>query len=209
MIVEHVTLELETAQTCAVMGESGSGKSSILAAVLGFVKPRSGKISIDGKAMRTLRPAQWRHVRRHVISAIFQQGELIGELSPVENVAVAPLIAGETHHESFRRAEVLLSQLGLPTGEQPTSTLSGGEQQRVAVARALATRPRIILADEPTAALDAENRSRVGELLLSIPERWGCSVLLATHDEALATSTDCTYLLIPHALGPSTWTEKK
>lgn len=208
-IFEHVDLVLDPARSCAIMGASGSGKSTILAAILGYVKPRTGSIALDGRSMGALRPRDWREIRRHMISAVYQQGELIGELTPAENIAIAPLIGGQSHRESYRRAHELLEELGLPTTAQPSSTLSGGEQQRVAVARALATRPRLILADEPTASLDAENRTLVGDLLLSIPQRWGCSVLLSTHDAELAELTDDAYSLTPQEGGASAWSQMR
>ena len=205
-IVESVSLDLAASSTCSITGHSGSGKSSIIAAILGFVKPSSGRVMMDGVDLATFGKREWRDYRRRTVSAVFQQGELIGELTPLENVALAPLIAGLPRRSAFERAEAVLEQLGLTATGQLTSTMSGGEQQRIALARALATEPRLIVADEPTAALDLENRLLVSELLYSIPDRWGCAVLIVTHDLTLARAADAMYELVPAPRGgASTW----
>ena len=185
-VVDDVSLRVHEGESSAIIGRSGSGKSSILSAILGMVKVSSGEIVVDGKQVGVLSARERRHYLRDTVSMVFQHGELIDELAPVENVAVAALLAGVPRAEAFERSESLLEQLEVPTGGSTTGVLSGGERQRVAVARALVTRPRLVLADEPTGSLDAEFRAVVGGAILSIPDRWGSALLLVTHDETLA-----------------------
>ncbi len=121
---------------------------------------------------------------------VFQFGELLPELSARENVALAALLAGVAHTTAYDRAEALLAHLGVPEGGTPTAYLSGGERQRVAVARALITDPPLILADEPTGALDQENRDAVADILFDLPKRDGRALLVVTHDQAVARRAD-------------------
>lgn len=200
-VLADVDLEVGAKRSAAITGRSGSGKSSLLSAILGMVPLASGSIVVEGRDVASLRGASRREYLRRVVSVVFQHGELLEELEPVENVAVAAILAGAGRESAFRDAESLLEDLGVPAYGVTTQVLSGGEQQRVAVARALITRPALVLADEPTGSLDAEFRDLVGDLVLSIPERWGSSVLVVTHDDALARRADDSYRLIPDENG--------
>lgn len=200
-VLSDLHLEVGAGRSAAIMGRSGSGKSSLLGAVLGMVPIASGRIEVGGRDVTSLRGAQRREYLRRVVSVVFQHGELLEELEPVENVAIAAILAGMDRTTAFRDAGALLSNLEVPVRGVRTQVLSGGEQQRVAVARALITRPSLVLADEPTGSLDAEFREMVGDLVLSIPERWGSSVLVVTHDDALARRADDTYRLVPDETG--------
>ena len=196
-VLASVSLSVPERSSAAIIGRSGSGKSSLLAAILGMIKVAGGDIFVDGQRIQTLSGRERRAYLRNTVSAIYQHGELIDELDPMENVAVAALLAGFPRPEAFERSSDLLAQLEVPSDGRLTHVLSGGERQRVAVARALVTRPKLILADEPTGSLDPEFRDVVSDLILSIPERWGSSLLLVTHDEELAGRTDAIYRLRP------------
>lgn len=121
---------------------------------------------------------------------VFQAGELMPELEPMENVAIAAMIAGVPAELAWSRSAALLDGLQVPNTGAPTAQLSGGERQRVAIARALINRPGLVIADEPTGSLDPELRDAICDLLYSIPERWGAAVLVVTHDVAVATRAD-------------------
>lgn len=202
-VVEDVALHLAAGQSAAILGRSGSGKSSILAALLGMVKPVAGTITVDGIDATRLRGAARRNYLRSTVSVVFQRGELLDELEPLENVMVPALLAGIDRDTALSRSRDLLERVSVPATGITTGVLSGGEQQRVAVARALVTRPKLVLADEPTGSLDVEFRDVVGDLVLSIPEQWGAALLMVTHDETLALRADATYRLTPSEDGPA------
>lgn len=202
-VLEGVSLTVPAGSSAVILGRSGSGKSSILAAVLGMARTSSGSVVVDGADVTRVRGRARRDYLRHVVSVVFQRGELLDELDPLENVMVPALLAGIDRDTATRRALKLLAHVGVTSTGNPTAVLSGGEQQRVAVARALVTQPRLVLADEPTGALDAEFRDLVGDLVLSIPEQWGSALLMVTHDEALAACADAVYRLTAGDMGPS------
>ncbi|MGP5254186.1 ABC transporter ATP-binding protein [Brachybacterium alimentarium] len=197
-ILTNVSFEINAGESLAITGRSGTGKSSLLAALLGMVRPASGSMTIDGHDVGSLRGARRNDYLRKSVSVVFQHGELIDELEPIENVAIPALLAGTPRDQAMHHAHDLLTQLEVPQTGVTTRLLSGGEQQRVAVARALVTRPKLILADEPTGALDVEFQEIVGDLILSIPDRWGAALLLVTHDMALARRADSSFALVAH-----------
>ncbi|MFG2718754.1 ABC transporter ATP-binding protein [Streptomyces sp. NPDC048416] len=177
-------------QSVAVMGPSGSGKSSLLSLILGLARADAGCLDVAGTDMGLLkgrRLAQWR--RRH-LGMVFQFGELLPELTPVENVALPALLSGGNRADAFARAHDLLTGLGVPADGVATSDLSGGERQRAAVARALMGKPSLILADEPTGALDEQARDQVADVLFRVPKDTGCGLLVVTHDPAVARRAD-------------------
>ncbi|MEU9296870.1 ABC transporter ATP-binding protein [Streptomyces sp. NPDC048266] len=195
VLLDDVELRVERGESAAVTGPSGSGKSTLLNCVLGLIRPDAGRISVAGTELGGLSPRALARHRRDSTGMVFQFGELLPELTPLENVALAALLAGAGRSAAFDRAGELLEQLGVPAEGTPTAELSGGERQRAAVARALVNRPTLLLADEPTGSLDARNRENVAELLFSLPSRWGCGVLLVTHDETVAARADRRYAL--------------
>ncbi len=129
-------------------------------------------------------------MRRHDVGMVFQSGELMPEIEPVENVALAALVAGVPADEAWDRSAALLEDLEVPVGGRVTASLSGGERQRVAVARALVNKPALVLADEPTGSLDSELRDALCDVLYDIPRRWGASLLVVTHDATVAARAD-------------------
>ncbi|MFI9235683.1 ABC transporter ATP-binding protein [Streptomyces sp. NPDC053079] len=185
-LLSSLDLIVRAGESVAVMGPSGSGKSSLLSLVLGLVRPQAGQVRIAGRDLVGMRHAHVTRLRQRHIGMVFQFGELLPELTPVENVILPALLAGEGQTTAHRRARQLLEELGVPVDGVATSDLSGGERQRAAVARALMENPSLLLADEPTGALDEGSRDHVADVLFSVPERRGCGLLVVTHDRTVA-----------------------
>lgn len=195
-LLDDVKLSVSPGESVAVTGPSGSGKSTLLMCVLGLIKPQAGTVTVADREITGLGPGQLARVRRETLGMVFQFGELLPELSPVENVALPVLLDGGRHQDAYRRAEELLEELGVPVGPTPTGMLSGGERQRTAVARALITEPAVLLADEPTGALDPEAKEGVAELLFTTVRTRGCALLVVTHDLTVAARADRRYELV-------------
>lgn len=195
VLLDNACLEVEAGRSAAVTGPSGSGKSTLLMCLLGLTRPERGAVRVAGTDITRLTSRKVARHRRETTGMVFQFGELLPELSPVENVALAALLAGTRRGPALRRASRLLSELGVPETGTATADLSGGERQRTAVARALINRPALLLADEPTGSLDPVNRDLVADLILSLPARWGCALVLVTHDPAVAARADRGYAL--------------
>ena len=185
-----VDLLLGAGEFVAVMGPSGSGKSTLLHTVGGLEPATRGEIWLDGQRVDRFSQAQWAMLRRRYIGFVFQYFNLVSTMTVADNVELAALLGGTTRREARQRREELLAELGLSAkaGAAPTR-LSGGEQQRVAVARALASRPRLLLADEPTGNLDSSNSADVLRLLGRFHRR-GQAILLVTHDARAASMAD-------------------
>ncbi|MEW6542675.1 MAG: ABC transporter ATP-binding protein [Nitrospirota bacterium] len=185
-ILNNVSLEIPEKQMVAIVGPSGSGKSTLLGLIAGLDRPTSGSILLDGVDITTLAEDQMARYRRQKIGYIFQSFHLIPTLTALENVAVPLELNGDP--QARDRSAELLDAVGLGDrlGHYPVQ-LSGGEQQRVAVARAFACRPPILLADEPTGNLDSTTGQQVIELLLSLNRDQGSTLVLVTHDPALAS----------------------
>jgi putative ABC transport system ATP-binding protein len=184
-ILDGISLQISAKQTVAIVGPSGSGKSTLLGLMAGLDRPTAGSIEIDGTEITTLSESSMARFRREKVGYIFQSFHLIPTLTAIENVAVPLELNGDRH--AGNRAAELLTAVGLSDrmGHYPVQ-LSGGEQQRVAVARAFACRPPILLADEPTGNLDSATGSQVIDLLLSLHQDYGTTLVLVTHDTALA-----------------------
>jgi len=189
VLLDRARVTVSRGESVAVMGPSGSGKSTLLSCILGLAKPDAGKIVVDGDDVTQLRGRRLAKYRHDKIGMVFQFGELVPELSPLENVALAALLAHNNRRSSYTRARKLLEELGVPeTGR--SDQLSGGERQRAAVARAIINEPGLIIADEPTGALDEETRNQVAELLVGLPRARECAMLIVTHDAAVAAQAD-------------------
>lgn len=189
-LLDGVNLLVPAGRSAAVTGPSGSGKSTLLNCLTGLTAPDAGRVVAAGRPLTGLSSRKLAKARRELVGIVFQFGELLPELTPVENVALPVLLDGGNHREAYRRAEQLLEDLGVPAGDTPTAMLSGGERQRTAVARALITRPRVLLADEPTGALDAQARETVTEVLYAAAREHGCALLVVTHDLTVAAHAD-------------------
>lgn len=188
-ILDDISLDIPTKQMVAIVGPSGSGKSTLLGLIAGLDKPTSGSIILDGVDITGLPEREMTRYRRQKIGYIFQSFHLIPTLTAQENVAVPLELNGDPTARG--RAEELLAAVGLRdrSGHYPVQ-LSGGEQQRVAVARAFACRPPILLADEPTGNLDSATGRQVIDLLLGLNRDHGSSLVLVTHDAALASHAE-------------------
>ncbi len=188
-ILDRVSLEIPAKEMVAIVGPSGSGKSTLLGLIAGLDKPTSGSIILDGVDITAMPESALARFRRRTIGYIFQSFHLIPTLTALENVAVPLELDGDPGASG--RAEALLAAVGLRdrSGHYPVQ-LSGGEQQRVAVARAFACRPPILLADEPTGNLDSGTGRQVIELLLSLNRDHGSTLVLVTHDVSLAAHAD-------------------
>lgn len=191
-LFDGLSLSLGAGESVAVTGPSGSGKSTLLSCVLGLIKPDGGAVTVTGTPMTGLRQAGLARLRAQSIGMVFQFGELLPELSPLDNVYLAALLArGGRGSEVRERAQRLLDELGVPRAAT-SQELSGGERQRTAVARALINEPALLLADEPTGALDSEARDRTAELLFDLPRQYACGLLVVTHDPGIAARADRT-----------------
>ncbi|WP_406082827.1 ATP-binding cassette domain-containing protein [Streptomyces zaomyceticus] len=169
-------------------------KSTLLSCVLGLIKPAAGSVRVMGTDIVGLRPARLAAVRARPMGMVFQFGELLPELSPLDNVMLASLLARTDRRAAQERARSLLDDLGVPRAAT-SDELSDGERQRTAVARALINEPALLLADEPTGALDTETRDRTAELLFDLPRRYACGLLVVTHDPGIAARADRTLRL--------------
>ncbi len=185
--LRNVSMAIEKGEFIALMGPSGSGKTTLLNLIGALDKPSKGKIYIDGKDVTTLKESDLTSLRRQTIGFIFQFYNLIPVLSAFENVELPMLIAGKPKKEREKRVIQLLEMVGLAdrVNHRPDE-LSGGEQQRVTIARALVNRPSLVLADEPTGDLDSNTGMEVMHALLDASKDQGATVIIVTHDPVVA-----------------------
>ena len=188
-VLSDVSLGIPARQFVAVAGPSGSGKSTLLGLIAGLDRPTAGSITVAGREITRLSEDALARFRLDTIGYIFQSFHLVPTLTAAENVAVPLELAGE--RDALPRARGLLAELGLgERAEHYPVQLSGGEQQRVAVARAVARRPPLLLADEPTGNLDTATGKQIIELIVGLNRTLGSTLVLVTHDPALAAHAD-------------------
>lgn len=190
--VKGVSCAFESGAFNALVGRSGSGKTTLLSLMAGLEKPDSGEILLDGEPFSK---ADIDKLRRERVSVIYQNFNLFPLLTVLENVMYPLLLKKTSKKEAERQAGAMLDRVGLDSGyfRRLPAMLSGGEQQRVAIARALATGAGIILADEPTGNLDGDNARNIVELLKALAHEDGRSVIVVTHDPAIAAEADAVY----------------
>ncbi|AOR32133.1 ABC transporter ATP-binding protein [Streptomyces fodineus] len=182
-----VSLEIGAGEAVAVMGPSGCGKSTLLNMIAGLDRPSAGQVRVHGEDLGAMNETGLALFRRRRIGMIFQFFNLIDDLPTIDNVALAAQLTGTPTRQARRRALELLDELGIADRRNVyPAALSGGERQRAAVARALMNRPALLLADEPTGALDSHAGEQVMDLLIDLNEL-GQTLLLVTHDQTLAT----------------------
>jgi putative ABC transport system ATP-binding protein len=181
------SLAVDAGEVLAIMGPSGSGKSTLLHCLAGILVPQSGEVLFDGVRIDTMTETQRSSLRRDRFGFVFQFGQLVPELTAAENVALPLLLSGIRRTEALRRAYGWFERLGLEGMEQRRSgELSGGQAQRVALARGLVARPEILFADEPTGALDSLTGEQVMDLLVDAAREQGTTVILVTHEPRVA-----------------------
>ncbi|MEZ5085988.1 MAG: ABC transporter ATP-binding protein [Tessaracoccus sp.] len=186
-----VDLDIASGEVLAVMGPSGSGKSTLLHILAGVFAPDSGTVEREGQIISALDEAERSRLRLADFGFVFQFGQLLPDLSAIDNVSIPLLLAGVPRREALRRSEEELTALGLKDHMQkPPGEMSGGQAQRVAVARALVTRPSVLFADEPTGALDSLAAERTMRALTSSARAAGASVVIITHDPRTAAYAD-------------------
>jgi ABC-type lipoprotein export system ATPase subunit len=185
-VLEDLDLSAEPGEHLVVTGVSGSGKSTLLALLGGLDRPQTGSVVVGGHDLHRLSRNALADFRRETVGFVFQHFGLLDTLTAAENVELAGTLAGRRPRDRRHRAAVLLDAVGLAgRAEHRAGELSGGERQRVAVARALANEPRLVLADEPTGNLDDESSDRVVRLLEALPAEHGCTLVIVTHDHRL------------------------
>lgn len=192
-VLKGIDLHIEKGEVVSIVGPSGAGKTTLLQIIGTLDKPDGGEITIDGTDVRKLSSKKLSEFRNKRIGFVFQFHQLLPEFTAVENVMLPALIAGASKGEAKKRAMELLDFMGLSerAGHKPAE-LSGGENQRVAVARALVNRPAVILADEPSGSLDSKNKAELHQLFFDLRDKTGQTFVIVTHDENLASITDRT-----------------
>ncbi|MET9963871.1 ABC transporter ATP-binding protein [Streptomyces sp. NPDC006326] len=192
-LLNGLSLSVAAGSSVAVTGPSGSGKTTLLCCLSGLIPASSGVIRIAGVNISQASAGERAAMRLRTVGTVYQFGELIPELSPLENAALPVLLAGGNAKKAYADAQSLLDELGvLESSSKNTASLSGGERQRVAVARALIGRPSVVLADEPTGSLDTRTGDVVADLLFDLPTRFQCALIVVTHNPQIAARADRT-----------------
>ena len=192
-VLKGIDLHVEKGEIISIVGASGAGKTTLLQIIGTLDKADSGTVHINGQKLNSLRDSQLSDFRNKNIGFVFQFHQLLPEFTALENVMIPALIGKVKDSQAKQKAKELLEMLGLADrlGHKPNE-LSGGEKQRVAVARALINNPAIILADEPSGSLDTENKEELHQLFFELRDTLGQTFIIVTHDENLASITDRT-----------------
>ena len=195
-VLAGAEIDVSAGERLAIVGQSGSGKSTLLHVLAGLLDPDAGSVSVMGEDLTAASPARRAALRNAHMGFVYQFHHLLPEFTALENVAMPRLVAGAAMRDVADDTRALLESVGLSAraGHRPHE-LSGGERQRVAVARALAGKPRVVLADEPTGNLDRRNAERVLEVIERLIAATGTAFVVVTHDEALAARLDRTLVL--------------
>jgi putative ABC transport system ATP-binding protein len=189
--LQSASMSLGRGEILAVMGPSGSGKSTLLHCLAGIFAPDGGSVTFDGRDLSAMSDRERTRLRRTDFGFVFQFGQLVPELTAVDNIALPLLLAGVRRKDAYARAAAWFPRLGLAGLEaRRTGEISGGQAQRVAIGRALVTRPKVVFADEPTGALDSLAGEKVMDLLVETVRAEEASVLLVTHDARIAAHAD-------------------
>ncbi|KFF97920.1 ABC transporter ATP-binding protein [Streptomyces europaeiscabiei] len=194
--VRNAEISLSRGQVVAITGQSGSGKSSLLYCLAGVLPVARGEVRFEGRSLGDLDDEELSELRRERFGFVFQYGELLPELTVEENTALPLRLAGQRKKEALTAAGEVLGRLGLADlRERRPSQVSGGQSQRIAVARALVHRPAVVFADEPTGSLDSANAAAVLDEFLTLARSQGTAVLLVTHDSQVAARADNRYTM--------------
>ena len=192
-VLKGIDLHINKGEVVSIVGPSGAGKTTLLQIIGTLDSPDSGDITIDGIDVRKLNQKRLADFRNKHIGFVFQFHQLLPEFTAIENIMIPAFIAGMSKSEAKKRAMELLDFMGLADrAKHKPNELSGGEKQRVAVARALVNNPSVILADEPSGSLDSQNKAELHQLFFDLRDKMGQTFVIVTHDETLASITDRT-----------------
>ncbi|MBR6698727.1 MAG: ABC transporter ATP-binding protein [Bacteroidaceae bacterium] len=192
-VLKGISLEIGKGEVVSIVGSSGAGKTTLLQIVGTLDKADSGRVVIAGEDVTNLSSDRMARFRNKHIGFVFQFHQLLPEFTALENVMMPAFISGTSHKEAKRRAMELLEFMGLSErAAHKPNELSGGEKQRVAVARALMNNPELVLADEPSGSLDTKNKEELHRLFFDLRDKFGQTFVIVTHDETLASLTDRT-----------------
>ena len=192
-VLKGIDLEIAKGEIVSIVGPSGAGKTTLLQIIGTLDRPDGGTLAVNGTDVTTLSRKQLSDFRNQHIGFVFQFHQLLPEFTALENIMIPAFIAGKSHKEAKTRAEELLRFMNLSDrATHKPAELSGGEKQRVAVARALVNHPAVILADEPSGSLDSQNKQELHQLFFDLRQEFGQTFVIVTHDEELARLTDRT-----------------
>lgn len=192
-VLKGIDLHIDKGEVVSIVGPSGAGKTTLLQIIGTLDKPDGGTVVVDGVDVGGLSAKKLADFRNQHIGFVFQFHQLLPEFTALENVMIPAFIAGKGQKEARKRAEELLEFMGLSErAAHKPNELSGGEKQRVAVARALVNNPAVVLADEPSGSLDSKNKSELHRLFFDLRDKFGQTFVIVTHDESLAELTDRT-----------------
>ncbi|MBR7012062.1 MAG: ABC transporter ATP-binding protein [Muribaculaceae bacterium] len=192
-VLRGVDLDIAQGEIVSIVGPSGAGKTTLLQIIGTLDAPQQGEVRYEGKNVLTLKDKELAHFRNRNIGFVFQFHQLLPEFTMLENVAIPALLGGDPRDNAYTRARQLLERLHLADRlDHKPSQLSGGECQRVAVARALINSPKVILADEPSGSLDSQNKQELHQLFFDLRDELGQTFVIVTHDEGLAAQADRT-----------------
>ena len=192
-VLKGIGLEIKKGEIVSIVGPSGAGKTTLLQIIGTLDRADTGSVCVDGIDTTTLSQKQLSDFRNQHIGFVFQFHQLLPEFTAIENIMIPAFIAGKSHSEAKKRAEELLAFMNLSDrATHKPAELSGGEKQRVAVARALMNNPAVILADEPSGSLDSQHKQELHQLFFDLRDQFGQTFVIVTHDEELASITDRT-----------------
>lgn len=192
-VLKGIDLHIDKGEIVSIVGPSGAGKTTLLQIIGTLDKPDSGTIKVDSVDVSSLSSAKLSDFRNKHIGFVFQFHQLLPEFTSIENIMIPAYIGGASKSEAKKRAKELLDFMGLADrASHKPAELSGGEKQRVAVARALINNPAVILADEPSGSLDSKNKAELHQLFFDLRDKFGQTFVIVTHDETLASITDRT-----------------
>jgi len=200
-VLKGISLKVDRGEIISITGPSGAGKTTLLQIMGSLDKPDSGSVVYNGQDITRMSEKEISAFRNKHIGFVFQFHQLLPEFTALENITIPMLIGGSNMRQASSKAKELLELMGLAdrAGHKP-SELSGGEKQRIAVARALANQPDVILADEPSGSLDTKNKEELHKLFFNLRDQLGQTFVIVTHDESLAAMTDRTIHLLDGAI---------